>query len=141
LLLLWRRPLVLLRLNDGLQRYLDLHIGGRVVPSSLLLRFPTGIVFLHYHSLVLNAWVKQHAEMARKHLHTLPTFQERAVYVDLPVLWRGESQSVGPAELQPLFAAPSAVLLVWGEGGSGKTTLACQMAFWALAENRAARTM
>ena len=34
--------------------------------------------------------------------------------------------------MQRLFVHSSAGLLLWGEGGSGKTTLVCQMALWAL---------
>jgi hypothetical protein len=41
--------------------------------------------------------------------------------------------------LAKVFTRRRACLLIWGEGGSGKTSLACQLGRWALAEERSER--
>jgi hypothetical protein len=44
-----------------------------------------------------------------------------------------------PASFRPLFRRPRAVVPIVGIGGGGKSTLACALARWALAENEELR--
>jgi hypothetical protein len=42
---------------------------------------------------------------------------------------------ITPKDLQYKFSESRETLLIWGEGGSGKTALTCQLAKWAMADN------
>ena len=92
----------------------------------------------------LDAWVERRANAAREALGRIEAVHQRRIYIELPV-------RVGPREenrhladpMQPalrnLFAVPCAVVAVLGEGGTGKSTLACQLARWSLADDPASR--
>jgi hypothetical protein len=86
---------------------------------------------------VLDAWVARSAKKAEAALTQLDLYQQRAIYVELPVRVGDRKMIERPnAEtLRPLFAKDRAVISIIGGGGSGKSTLACALARWALAEN------
>jgi HEAT repeat protein len=46
-------------------------------------------------------------------------------------------QCLTAKDLQPTFERNPARLLIWGEGGAGKTSLGCQIGKWAMAEDKA----
>jgi len=65
-----------------------------------------------------------------------PTVREREVYVDLPVQINAEiTQRFTPESLQEAFNEPRTLILVAGEGGAGKTSIACQIGKWAAASS------
>ena len=135
LLFFWLRPLALLRINDALQPYIDFTLpawlGGLKVP----LRYVLLVGFFHYRLRVLDAWVKAHVSVAREGFKEEPTVAARTVHIDLPVVLDGTSfASVGAKDLRPVFTRHLACLLIQGEGGAGKTHLACQIARWAMAQ-------
>lgn len=139
LTLLGIRPLFLLRINDVLQRYTDLplpdFLGG--IQVSTLRRFLFGS---HYHPRVLDAWVKSNLEQAHKEFQKKQTVRERNIYIPVPVVLDGENIAELTAKhLQPRFTEKRECLLIWGEGGSGKTSLACQVAKWAMSNDSAQR--
>ena len=43
-------------------------------------------------------------------------------------------EGISAKAFQPIFDKKKVTLLIVGEGGAGKTSLACQMATWAMAE-------
>ena len=47
--------------------------------------------------------------------------------------------NITPKQMRPIFARQIGCLLIWGEGGSGKTSLACQIAKWAMSEDKEER--
>ncbi len=101
-------------------------------------KMPLSVVrFLKYRDRALDSWVEQHWKIARDQFLQLPTVQARQIHIALPVC-RGQKPNLTlinelrGTDLQPTFQKKSAVLLIVGEGGAGKTSLACQIAQWGL---------
>ncbi|WP_254031208.1 NACHT domain-containing protein [Planktothrix agardhii] len=92
---------------------------------------------LQYHPRVLDDWVKTNLETARRQFENKQTVKQRNIYVPtIPVILNGDSiPELTPKDLQYKFSESRETLLIWGEGGSGKTTLACQLAKWAMADD------
>jgi HEAT repeat protein len=90
--------------------------------------------FIKYRPRVLDAWVEKHIGTFRKKFLENETVVERKDYVPIPVrLDNWEINELTADSLSETFKQEKRVrLLIWGEGGSGKTTLACQMAKWAM---------
>ncbi|MFN7677531.1 MAG: SUMF1/EgtB/PvdO family nonheme iron enzyme [Cyanobacteriota bacterium] len=93
----------------------------------------------------LDAWVGAHLEAWRVRFESLDDVQARRIHVPLETTINlapacGDQQLVGaerrqlqPRDLRAVIAAPgSQMVLLWEEGGAGKTSLAFQIARWAL---------
>jgi HEAT repeats len=141
LAILRMRPLKLLTWNKALRNIVDLSIPlpfglGR---QKLPIRYALFVGVLNYHSRVLDAWIEKHAENAKRSLRQRQTVQERSIYVPLPVfLTKEESKrvfSLKASDLRDTCDEGRWCIRILGEGGSGKTSLACQIAFWCLAED------
>lgn len=136
-------PLWILRVNQLLAPYTDVTLpnwlGGIKVP----LRYVLLVGFFHYHDRVLDAWIARHVDIVREEFERKPTVRDRNVHVMMPVDldWRKKERiaRLTAAHLQALFLRGRAVLLIHGEGGSGKTSLACQIAKWAVSEDKVSR--
>lgn len=86
----------------------------------------------------LDAWVHQRVETVRAALDHLDLFRQRRVYVALPIrvgdAESGEMMDRPSAErLRILFARSRTVVPIVGGAGTGKSTLACALARWAIA--------
>ncbi|MDJ0619511.1 MAG: HEAT repeat domain-containing protein [Calothrix sp. MO_192.B10] len=132
--LLWLRPLWLLKINDALL-HLDIPLppwlGNIKIPS----RYVLVVSFFHYHPRVLDAWVATHLETTRDQFQQKTTVKEREVHISIPVVLNGKNiADLTSKRLQPQFAEKVVCLLIWGEGGVGKTSLACQLAKWAMSD-------
>ena len=120
---LWLRPLLLLKLPST-----DIPTPWENIKVPLSL-----IRWLKYRDRVLDTWVKQHWQVAQGEFLRLATVDNRAIHIPLPVqLDKDRVAELTGAHLVPTFEKKSAVLLLSGEGGAGKTSLACQIAQWAL---------
>ena len=131
-LLLWLGPSGLYRLNDKLSCRLSVEVAtiwrGRWVCGNSLLLSPST-----HCPRVLDAWVRTHQEQARQSFAAMKTVADRAVHVPVPVVLNGSTVAQpAPPDLRQVFRQTPFCLLIWGEGGSGKTSLACQLAGWAL---------
>jgi formylglycine-generating enzyme required for sulfatase activity/HEAT repeat protein len=88
---------------------------------------------LKYHPRVLDAWVAQHISTAREKLSRRPTFQRHEIHIAQPVFLQDKPE---PVQFKPenfsRFFTGTLRLVIWGEGGAGKTSLACQLAYWAM---------
>jgi hypothetical protein len=131
------RPLWLLQLNGFLGPF------SAKVPwleATVSLRVLTLAALANYRPRVLDAWVAQHLAAAAENFGRRDTVREREHQAPLPVALDGAARPELAAEqLRPLFARPQARLLIWGEGGAGKTSLACRVARWAMASDPAER--
>ncbi len=136
LLVLWVRPLWLLVLPAELK-----------IPKTPItpeLKLPVGILlFLKYRPWVLDAWVKEHLETFEKKFLENETVEERKDYVSLPVELNTQEIDELTAETlsEPFNREKRVRLLIWGEGGSGKTTIACQIAKWAMKKQHQSKAL
>ena len=135
-LMLWSRPIAILRLNQALKRHADVRITWPVdmtlTPRTLLL-----ITFFHYRQRVLDAWVQAHLAAARDGFSGRDTVHARAVHIALPATL--DEQVVPELRgrlLRRTFARNVGCLLIHGEGGAGKTSLACQIGRWATSDDQ-----
>ena len=139
LALLWKSPLVLWRVNSILEALPTVPpqwLGGCEASVSHVLL----VGFFHYHPRVLDAWVSQHIGKAREQFGAIPTVQQRAFHVEIPVdLDRKRNPGLKLEDLKSVFVKNRVCLLIWGEGGAGKTNLACQIARWAMEDDAALR--
>ncbi|MFN9545832.1 MAG: hypothetical protein ACK6AD_02000, partial [Cyanobacteriota bacterium] len=124
-LVLWKRPRWLLRLPD---EGLLLPIGWeKVLPvGSRLFRA------LKYRDRVLDAWISAHLGTIRERFGALTTVEQRRHHLSLPVkVGQSLVPDLTPERLRELGGA-SGLVLISGEGGVGKTSLALRFAGWAL---------
>ena len=140
-LLLLIRPLWLLKLNHFLKPYTDFEIpsplgGSLKVPLRLVLF----LAMFHYHPRVLDAWIAGQIEVAREAFDHKNTVSDCKVYIPIPVVLGGNTiAELASQDLHSTFWDGRQCLLIWGEGGIGKTSLACNLAKWAMADDRASR--
>lgn len=134
LLVLRLRPLWLLRINDAIK--FDMRIKASIVEISLPFRYAILVGFFNYHSRVLDAWVERHARAARESFKEITTVKSRRDYVPIPLVNDDRIiDIVEPGFLQEAFSRRKSCLLIYGEGGSGKTSLACKIAELAMLDD------
>lgn len=142
----WLKPLWLLKLDDDLLGTLETasKISNPLVSEigSVTVTFLRLLSPLKYHGRVLDAWVAVHIKSVREAFQQKDTVEKRLVHVPSPVVLneRMTIAQLTPKHLQNTFATQKN-LLIWGEGGSGKTSLACQIAQWAMSEDENERIL
>ena len=100
------------------------------------------LLFLKYHPRVLDAWVQERIDKAEGQFKGRRTVDKHKDYVAQPILLDGEkveSQNFNAQALKDIFTKSQVRIVIWGEGGSGKTSLACQIAQWAFAAQKSDR--
>ncbi len=132
------RPLWLLKLDDFSSAMDKTAEGKNQLASTVTYLFKFVLNFLSpmtYSNRVLDAWVAQHLVAVREEFFAKDTVKERATYVPCPVILNDTTTlaRLTSTELREEFAKHKQ-MLIWGEGGSGKTTLACQIAKWGLSD-------
>jgi len=132
--LYWKYPRLVFRINEALKPYVRYKFPkflGEIPLSYLILGG-----FFHYRPRVLDAWVAEYVEGAREKFQKKLTVEQREVHVELPAFLDGRAiPSVGGCDLRSCFARKRNCVLIWGEGGAGKTSLACQICKWAMLED------
>ncbi|WP_017716539.1 HEAT repeat domain-containing protein [Kamptonema formosum] len=94
------------------------------------------LIFLKYHPRVLDAWVASHIQAARQEFPKRDTVSARKVIVPVPAVLDNKTiPDLTGKDLRPTFAQKRGCLLIWGEGGAGKTSRACQIAKWAMSDS------
>jgi HEAT repeat protein len=133
LLLLQFAPLWLLKINNVLKPYTDFAIPQTEIKAPL--RYLLFIGWWHYHPRVLDAWVTKYLPIASAQFSQRETVSQRSCYLPIPVVINGDTRSqLTPDSLRSTFSNQRNRLVIWGEGGVGKTSLACQIAQWGMAE-------
>jgi HEAT repeat protein len=124
--LFWLRPLWLLKIDEVLKPLsLRIPILGMEISSRFLL-------LLKFHPRVLDAWVAAHIQSVQEEFQKIENVEARKVYIPSPAILNGRTvPQITSQDLRSKFDRP---LLIWGEGGIGKTSLSCQIAQWAMAE-------
>ncbi len=134
----WLRPLWLLKLDEGLLILEPITEGKNPVVAAIAstLKIILGLSPLTYHPRVLDAWVSTHLSSVREIFQEKDTVRERQVYVSSPVILneRTTVAQLKGKDLQKYFSKRKQ-MLIWGEGGSGKTSLACQIAKWGMSDD------
>ena len=127
LLVLLFNPIALLATSDRAARIQGYMVTFKGI--SVWLYLPPS---MRFRPRSLDAWVESKAPKAREKFEALTTVKEREVYVDLPVrVDYGSASNINPGDLKKPFAEPRTLIVVIGEGGAGKTSVACQIARWA----------
>ncbi|TVS08082.1 MAG: DUF4062 domain-containing protein, partial [Cyanobium sp. PLM2.Bin73] len=89
----------------------------------------------------INRWIASHHAAVARCFEAIPAVQDRSLHVDLPVDLRAAGSAgsraakvmLTPVHLQPaLEAMGTHLVLITGQGGAGKTSLAFQIARWGL---------
>ena len=94
------------------------------------------LIFFKYHPRVLDAWVTAHIQATREEFQNRKTVRDRKIFVPIPVILDNNTiATLKGKDLQPTFAKKRGCLLIWEEGGAGKTSLACQIGKWAMSDN------
>ncbi|MBI2947194.1 MAG: HEAT repeat domain-containing protein [Verrucomicrobia bacterium] len=134
LLLLWLAPLRLWKISRILEK-----LPGSKSPAGNEVPFRLQnyllISFLQYHPRVLDAWLEQHWPKATRAFNALGTSADRNLHLPVPVRTSdGAIVRPTPVDFKGRFEKSRTILTICGEPGSGKTSLACQLARWAMAE-------
>ena len=141
LLVLLLKPLWLLKINDLLKPYTDFELPtplGNTIKVPL--RFVMFLGWLHYHPRVLDAWVDRQLTIAHDAFANKSTVNDRRVYIPIPVVLQGNTVvEISSQDIQATFLDGRQCILIWGEGGIGKTSLACQLAQWSMSDDRTKR--
>ena len=137
-----RWPLHVLAWNDALQPYTDLKLpdkmGGLQVPLRNLLL----IGLVRYHPIVLDAWIYKYVNAARENFQNRDIYRDRKTYISLPVMIGSNvNLSLSAGSLHPITRQDRWCIRILGEGGVGKTTLACQIALWAMEADETKRVI
>jgi hypothetical protein len=130
-LTLWVAPLALLRIDMAM----NLTPVAEKILGLARLPVRSGYLsdFFVYRPRVLDAWVRRHVNAAREAFARLATVSTRKISVPVPINIDGAAHAeLSPSLLAGAFSARRCYLLIHGEGGAGKTTLACRIAFWGL---------
>ncbi len=141
---LWS-PVHILNWNQGLKNAdipLPNFLGAGVISASIPIGYILLLGLLHYHPRVLDAWVAQYIEHARRNFDRIEVAKQRSIHVSLPVEFDGRVIDEWTAsKLRAEFDTRKrkCYILIRGQGGAGKTSLACQMAKWAMAEHETRR--
>ncbi|MBD2548554.1 SUMF1/EgtB/PvdO family nonheme iron enzyme [Microcystis elabens FACHB-917] len=126
-LVLWKRPYWLLRLPDeGVQ------IPWPWDPSKKLPLGPGLIRSLKHRPRVLDVWVQEHLGLIEQRFSAITTVEQRRHHLSLPVkVGQKLEPELTPERLRELDGV-GGLVLISGEGGVGKTSLALRIAGWAL---------
>ncbi|MGA9768577.1 MAG: HEAT repeat domain-containing protein [Blastocatellia bacterium] len=135
-LLLWIYPLWLLRVNETLAPITDISLPKPFDFIKLPVRHLLLLGFFHYHPRVLDSWVSKYINKARERFENMPIVSERKIYVPVTIGMGNKTlSSLTATEVRQVFERNISHLLIFGEGGAGKTSLACELGKLSMEQN------
>ena len=122
LAVLWLKPRWLLSLPAKL-----------TLPNTQI-ELPLGLLrWLKYRPRVLDQWLADHQTQVQQRFLQRSTVADRAIHIPIQLKLASQLiEQLTPNQLTPIFNQAPACLMIVGEGGVGKTSLACQIARWGL---------
>lgn len=135
-LLLGLRPLWLWKISGVLPNLEKIPLPPQLAQFLKPIHYVSLIAFFHYHPRVLDAWVQANLTTAQRKFSHQRTVKERSIYIPIPVVVNGQDVAHLTSQyMQAEFVEKLVCILIWGEGGSGKTSLACELARWAMSND------
>lgn len=129
------RPLTIWKFNESFATFLR-HWHVEVGETLVTVLFVIG--WFRYRDRVLDAWVLKKLPLVDENFKRLPTVAESIDRIPgLPVLFGAnkKGQVLKSSSLKDAFNAKGTYLLLHGEGGLGKTTIACEIAEWVMSKD------
>lgn len=123
------KPAIVLRLHSAIRRlnkkiaWLEKH---DIVGAMLLVNWVVSW------EPVLNSWVESKLDRARVNFEALDSVHKRTPWIQVNVEWEGRNLSPTASWIRAPITSGTGPLLIYGQGGVGKTSLAFQIARWAL---------
>ncbi len=135
-------PLRILSMNEAIGPDREVEMPDWLLKARVPLKYFLLIGFFHYSSVVLDCWVDERLKTATPRFSKRDTVRDRRTYVPLPVMFEGRADpipDISPEDLRNVCSEGHWCLRINGEGGLGKTTLACRIAIWAMEADPAKR--
>lgn len=131
--LLWLHPLMIQKLTAVLGKK---PVNISVLKFSLSVSLASLLLVRSFqrHPRVLDAWINRNRRRAWNTFRSATTVRDRTAFVPPPVRLQGKPVSAFSREDLSALLMPRSeiqVLSIEGEGGTGKTSLACQVGLWA----------
>jgi HEAT repeat protein/DNA replication protein DnaC len=90
------------------------------------------ITFVCLNTRSLDAWVENNLETLKENFDNKETIKEHSLFIPLSVSFDNKTTEFKPDSFYEVFDKKQFHLLIHGEGGSGKTSLVCCIAQWAI---------
>jgi HEAT repeat protein len=91
------------------------------------------IPFICLRTRPLDAWVKHNSAKVNASFQAKETVKERSLHIPVKVSFNGDKNTEFIAQnFQKVFTENKSDILIHGDGGSGKTSLVCRIAQWAM---------
>jgi hypothetical protein len=129
-------PLTLPAMSQGFEKLdLEIPIAKKVLPLGTVVASTLTIVTLfRNHRRVLDAWVDAQRDQVTQRFNEIPSVLARAPHVLAPAaINRSSVDQLDRATIAVHARARRTVLVIDGDGGAGKSSLAFQIARWSLA--------
>lgn len=128
-LLYWVWPISLLRIDRTIGKLNRLPLPDGLNVLQVPLKYFLLVRFFVYRPRVLDAWISARLPRAKEQFEGWKTVRSRRIHIVLPAILDGHSVGqLGPDSLRPAFTGQRTVIGIVGEGGSGKTSIACHIA-------------
>ncbi|KYC35889.1 hypothetical protein WA1_48625 [Scytonema hofmannii PCC 7110] len=143
-IIFWLRPLWLLKINKAFVPLLSVEVPSPIVGAFKItlqtVPYITFFAFFRYRHRVLDAWVTKYLEPTQAAFQKKDTVRSHITRIPIPLnLDEQTISNLTSQDLRSTFSRNPSYILIWGEGGSGKTSLACQLAWWAISSEKTKR--
>ncbi|AFY56538.1 NACHT domain protein [Rivularia sp. PCC 7116] len=128
------KPIWLINISEWLLSYKLSYpaiLNGRAIKPGSILIFMFLFDLFRFHPRALDAWVKKYISEAKERFELWKTVEQRSTHIPVEATSHGKPVTITEI-LKETFESNRACLLIFGEGGTGKTSLACQVARWVM---------